>query len=306
MRTMSGFRRHAQVFVLVNAFLVAIWLMTGAGYFWPVWVLMGWGLAVGIHGVSVGAFGSGGDDSPARPREVPSPPRALGSGSDLALPTMPGAADRVAPEPPSQAPAPEPPPSVPPPAPAPPDPPGPGGTRDSGTRFVTLLFSDLVGSTSLNETLGDAAWSSVLGEHRELVREVVARHDGHVVGTQGDGFMVRFDSPVEAVTAACEILRSSERHRDGGSYAPHVRIGLHAGDAVVHGDDLIGTVVNVAARVCSTADAQQILATEPVAERVAGRISMVDQGLVPLKGVTAPRHLFSVDWDDRHVFEHES
>lgn len=169
------------------------------------------------------------------------------------------------------------------------------------SRFVTVVFTDVVGSTGLNETLGDAAYAAMLREHRALVRAVMADRPGDEINTQGDGFLLAFDAPFDAVAAACAIAHALEDERRTGAFVPSLRIGIHAGDAIDEGDDLIGAVLNTASRICSAADADEILVSEPVAERVAGRVTLIDRGLVPLRGVGQAKHLFAVDWDDRHA-----
>jgi class 3 adenylate cyclase len=172
-------------------------------------------------------------------------------------------------------------------------------------RWVAVLFTDIVESTTLNESLGDEVWAAVLAEHRALVRQVVADHDGHEVGTQGDGFLLRFASPQDAVRCAAAIQRELTDRRavdgdgdgDGATLVPSVRMGVHAGEAVHHdGDDLVGRVVNLAARVTDTAAADEILVTEPVADHLAADVVLVDRGLRQLKGFDRPRHLLAVVW----------
>lgn len=173
------------------------------------------------------------------------------------------------------------------------------GTDPTGRDWVAVLFTDIVDSTSLNEALGDDAWASVLADHRALVRRAVADHDGREVGTQGDGFLLRFSVPDDAVRCAVAIQEQLARLRagDDGPYVPAVRMGVHAGEAVHHdGDDLVGRVVNLAARVTDAANADEILLTEPVADHLGGDLVLVDRGLRQLKGFDRPRHLLAVVW----------
>ncbi len=79
-------------------------------------------------------------------------------------------------------------------------------------------------------------------------------------------------------------------------YLPEVRIGIHAGDAVHDDGDLVGQVVNVAARVTSVAEPGQILVTEQVADRLDPGVTLHDCGLHELRGISRPRHLLAVDW----------
>lgn len=167
----------------------------------------------------------------------------------------------------------------------------------SGTHWVAVMFTDLTDSTGLAESMGDEAWSNVLGVHRRIVRSCVKKHDGKEIGTQGDGFLVRYESPAKAAAAAIAIQRAHDEKRKGRMYLPYVRIGIHAGDTV-HDDegDLIGQVVNIAARITSVAEPGQVLVTEQVADRLDADVVLEDCGVHELKGISRPRHLLAVDW----------
>lgn len=165
------------------------------------------------------------------------------------------------------------------------------GKDPTGTRWVAVLMSDLVGSTNHNERVGDEAWHALLVEHRRHVRSAIAKHQGAEVSTSGDGFLVRFDDPVQAVTAAIAIQRGHSRD------FPPLRIGVHAGDAVHDGDDIVGRVVNMAARVSAEAGGGEILVTEPVADQLPDSLDVEDRGLKELKGIARPRHLLAVSWE---------
>ena len=95
----------------------------------------------------------------------------------------------------------------------------------------TFMFTDIVGSTTLVEALGDEAWEAILRWHNTALREVFAAHSGEEISTTGDGFFVSFDSPDLAVAAAIAIQRRLAEHRATQGFAPQVRIGLHASDA---------------------------------------------------------------------------
>lgn len=119
---------------------------------------------------------------------------------------------------------------------------------------VTILFSDIEESTALNEQLGDKAWLKVLGAHDQIVRRCVAGHGGHVVKSQGDGFMVAFAVPQEAIRSAIGIQRgldSGPRRLQTAGVA--VRVGIHSGPALEKGGDLFGRNVALAARVADQA-----------------------------------------------------
>jgi class 3 adenylate cyclase len=162
--------------------------------------------------------------------------------------------------------------------------------------WITAMFTDLVGSTVLAERLGDAAWHKLLAEHRALVRSCIERHGGTEIGTQGDGFLMRFPTSDAAVSCAIDIQRTMAEHRDSGELIPDLRVGIHAGEAVADDNDLVGKVINLASRVTSAAAPNEIVITEPVADHASPGLVLTDRGLVPLKGIAQPRHLLSVDW----------
>lgn len=165
-----------------------------------------------------------------------------------------------------------------------------------GVRHVVAMFTDLSGSTSVNERIGDDAWAELVADHRRLVRRVTSEHGGREVGTQGDGFFVRFSESAPAIACATAIQERSKAQRDEGSDLPPVRIGIHQGDAVHDRDDVLGQVVNVAARLLEIAAPDEILITEPVADGTPTEL-LEDRGLVQLKGMSQPRHVLALRWD---------
>ena len=165
-------------------------------------------------------------------------------------------------------------------------------------KWVTVMFTDIANSTGLTEDLGDDEWSRILSAHRELVRNLFVAHGGEVVGTQGDGCLGRFPTPAEAVLCAVEVQKELAQTRSDTNFPMQVRIGIHAGEAVEDDGDLVGRVVNVAARVTTETKPGEILVTEPVADYLGGQLRFEDRGLRELRGLTQPRHLLAVRWDD--------
>jgi class 3 adenylate cyclase len=165
-------------------------------------------------------------------------------------------------------------------------------------RWVTVMFVDIVGSTSLAEELGDEEWSRILTRYREFVRAAFAARGGEEVGTQGDGFLAKFPGPADAVLSAVDIQQDIRKVSAAG-VPLQVRIGVHAGEAVHDDDgDVIGRVVNLAARVTAEADPSEILVTEPVADFLGERLQLEDRGLRELRGVPQPRHVLAVVWTE--------
>ena len=125
----------------------------------------------------------------------------------------------------------------------------------------TFMFTDIVGSTTLVEALGDEAWEAILRWHNTALREVFAAHTGEEISTTGDGFFVSFDSPDLAVAAAIAIQRRLAEHRATQGFAPQVRIGLHASDATWVGGDFHGKGVHEASRIAALGGAGDIVAS---------------------------------------------
>jgi class 3 adenylate cyclase len=166
-------------------------------------------------------------------------------------------------------------------------------------RWVAVLFTDVVGSSQLAETLGDEEWSEIIAAYRRVVRDALGAHGGTEVGTQGDGFLLRFDHPDDAVGCAIALQRRFDTDRQAGRFTYQVRMGLHAGEAVGADDgDIIGRSLNVASRVTSLARPGEILVTEPVADHLGPGVALEDRGLQELRGIGQTRHVLAVRWRD--------
>jgi class 3 adenylate cyclase len=167
------------------------------------------------------------------------------------------------------------------------------------SELVTLLFTDLVGSTELLARLGDDAAEAVRREHISQLRHAVANAGGREVKTLGDGVMVSFPSAVAALGCAVAMQESvADHNRAWPETRLGLRVGLHAGEPAADEDDLHGTAVVVAKRLCDAASAGQILASELVAELVGSRGGFRFRGLGPLalKGLPEPVRAVDLDW----------
>jgi class 3 adenylate cyclase len=165
---------------------------------------------------------------------------------------------------------------------------------DDGT--VTLMFSDIEGSTSLNRALGDAAWLNLLKEHDDIVRRSVKSERGQVVKTQGDSFMVAFKEVPAAVSCAIEIQRALAEAHLGASLPVRVRIGLHTGEVTKQGRDLFGLNVVLAARVADAAEGGEILVSAAVRKQANDGIRYSKGRKVTLKGFSSPEQVYPVEW----------
>lgn len=160
---------------------------------------------------------------------------------------------------------------------------------------VVIAFSDIERSTELNEKLGDLAWVKLLERHNKLVDKQVEAHGGHVIKTQGDGFMIAFPDPQQAVLCSIAIQRALQSDPDRWENI-RVRMGLHVGSSVRRGDDLFGRNVALAARVAGLADGGEILVSEAIREAIegAGDIALGTPREVELKGLPGTHEVYPV------------
>ena len=174
-------------------------------------------------------------------------------------------------------------------------------TQELPEGTVTVLFTDVEGSTDLATRRGDEAAQAILRTQRELVRQQVEQHCGHEVKSLGDGFMVAFASARKAVACAVGIQRVLEEHnREHPDQQVQVRTGLNTGEAIQEEADLFGQAVNAAARIAAKAKGGQILVSETV-RGVMGRakdVELVDRGRFRLKGFPERWRLFEVVWHE--------
>jgi predicted ATPase/class 3 adenylate cyclase len=179
------------------------------------------------------------------------------------------------------------------------------GSLPTGT--LTMLFSDIEGSTSLLTTLGDR-WGEALSAHRRILRGCFEAHSGVEMGTEGDSFFVVFTSAGEALLAAVEAQRGLQSHDWPGGVPVRVRMGLHTGEPQWHEDSYIGLDVHRAARISATASGGQIVvsdATLAVLGSPPSGIGTRDLGWHRLKDLPGPEHLYDLVADGM-VDEHRS
>jgi class 3 adenylate cyclase len=170
-------------------------------------------------------------------------------------------------------------------------------TAPDGT--VTILFTDLEGSTAMTERLGDVRAQALLREHNRLVREQVTAHGGFEVKSQGDGFMVAFQSARRALHCAIAIERAFAARNDAAADEPlWVRIGLHTGEAIREADDFFGRAVIQAARIAAAATGGEILVSSLMRELTAGAQEFrFDDGRdLELKGLRGTHRVFGLTW----------
>jgi len=155
--------------------------------------------------------------------------------------------------------------------------------------LVTVLFTDIVGSTEIAAELGDKRWRDLVRRHHAVVRRELKQFRGRELDTAGDGFFARFDRPADAIRCACAI---SDGVRELGI---EIRAGIHVGEAEVFEHKVGGIAVNVAARVMGVAKGGEVLVSSTLRDSVAGSgFAFADHGTHRLKGIEGEWRLYEV------------
>jgi class 3 adenylate cyclase len=166
--------------------------------------------------------------------------------------------------------------------------------------FRTLMFTDIVGSTALAQELGDDEMYRLLRIHDRITREQIERHGGRDVKHTGDGFLACFVSTTAGVACAQSLQRAFAEHREKHpADRLHISIGMSAGEPISggEGNDLYGSVVNLAARVCARAGRDEIQAAQVVKDLCLGKSFRFESaGTAELKGFPEPVPLYRVVW----------
>jgi len=156
--------------------------------------------------------------------------------------------------------------------------------------LATVLFTDIVGSTSKAAELGDRAWRELLEQHHALIRRQLMRHRGSELDVAGDGFFARFDGPARAIHCATAI---TDEVRELGI---EVRAGLHTGECELVDGKVGGIAVHIGARVAKEAEPSEVLVSSTVKDLVAGSgLSFRERGVAQLKGVPEEWRLYAVE-----------
>ncbi|MGE5516731.1 MAG: adenylate/guanylate cyclase domain-containing protein [Bacteroidota bacterium] len=170
---------------------------------------------------------------------------------------------------------------------------------DKKAQIVTVMFTDMVGSTDMTQARGDAAAQEVVRRHNSIVRGALAQFGGKEVKHTGDGIMASFGTAAAAVEAAVGIQRQVDQHNQRlPNQSLHLRIGLNAGEPIEEEDDLFGATVQLAARVCAATNADQVLCTGVVKDLTVGKGagSFRSVGNKYLKGFKDAVPLYEVVW----------
>jgi class 3 adenylate cyclase len=173
----------------------------------------------------------------------------------------------------------------------------PAGNSDGG--FRSVVFTDLVASTSATQQLGDAESTRMLKLHDQIVRREIETRHGRVIKHTGDGFMAAFAGVSAAIRSAIGIQQSLRSHNLRTPDRPlRVRIGISAGEPVDDGNDLFGATVHLARRVCDAAGPERIWVANVVRDLCLGKgFEFVSVGTAELKGFVEPVALYEVTWN---------
>ena len=156
---------------------------------------------------------------------------------------------------------------------------------------MTLVFTDVVDSTLLTESIGDAAWAGMIGTHESTIRRITAAEGGTVVKFLGDGSMLAFESARAAVRTAIQIQKETAVSQFD------VRIGIHTGEVLHAADDFLGLTVNKAARVAAAAPAAGIMLSSTTKDMVGSmdNLRFGQPQIVALKGLSGTHQIIPID-----------
>jgi class 3 adenylate cyclase len=165
---------------------------------------------------------------------------------------------------------------------------------DPGHRAI--MFTDIVDSTMMTTRLGDRMAIELVRAHDSLVRRRLSEFNGREVKHLGDGIMASFAATSDAVECASAIQQDFDRYNHGNSEPIHVRIGMDCGEPVEDSNDLFGTTVQLAARLCAAASSDQILVSENISREDGSPGRFVNMKLLQLKGFSGQLPAFECAW----------
>lgn len=174
--------------------------------------------------------------------------------------------------------------------------------RPGRGELLAVVFTDIEDSTQLTERLGDAVWEGILDEHNDIVREELQRHGGFEVKLTGDGFLIVFSDPLQAIRSAARTqARVTERAVAGGPAWPvRVRMGIHSGNVIMRSDgDVLGKTVNTAARILAKGSGGEIMTSADCAAALSADPAagyFEDAGTRRIRGMSKRMHLYRFAW----------
>jgi class 3 adenylate cyclase len=163
-------------------------------------------------------------------------------------------------------------------------------SRGPERSLKTVVFTDIVGSTERAREVGDERWRKLLDRHEAALQRQIARFEGQLVKTTGDGALALFDGPARAIRCGLAVREAMR------GLGLEVRAGVHTGEVELRGDDVGGIAVHIAARVAASAGTGEVLVSRTVADLIAGSdVQLTDRGEYELKGIPERWRLFAVD-----------
>lgn len=173
--------------------------------------------------------------------------------------------------------------------------PAAGPHAGAGKKLHALMFTDIVNSTAKTQELGDHGAQQMVHIHNQIVRTALINNYGKEVKHMGDGIMAVFPSSASSVEAAIEIQKNMATHNASQDMKFQIRIGINAGEAIAEENDLFGSVVQLAARVCAQAGGDETLVSENVKNTYSGsRAKFISHGTRQMKGFSDPIEVFQV------------
>lgn len=173
--------------------------------------------------------------------------------------------------------------------------------KDKFTRTITVMFTDLKGSTSLAETHGDFTTRSVIKRHIDILTPLFKKYNGTLVKTMGDGTMSYFAEPMDAVRAAAEMQKGMDEYNLEKKVPVPIlmRVGIHTGEGIVEKNDIFGDIVNVASRIESQANPGEIYMSEEAYKALSDKseIYCAFAKETMLKGKKDPMKLYKAFWN---------
>ncbi|HLA49850.1 MAG TPA: adenylate/guanylate cyclase domain-containing protein [Thermodesulfovibrionia bacterium] len=177
--------------------------------------------------------------------------------------------------------------------------------KEKFTRLITVMFTDLKGSTAIAEMQGDLASRSLIKQHNDIVFPIVAKNQGVLVKTMGDGTMSYFNKPQDSIRAAIEIQKGIDQFNlEKKTKVPIlIRIGIHTGQGIVEEKDIFGDVVNVASRFEGQANPGEICISEETYNALDDKSEFYCRFVkeAALKGKKEPVKLYKAFWNPKEI-----
>ena len=167
-----------------------------------------------------------------------------------------------------------------------------------GGKLMAIMFTDIVNSTALTQKLGDHGAQEMVHIHNKLVRSEIIAQMGREIKHMGDGIMCSFNTPTAAVEAGVAMQKAVRQHNESGHHIQfEIRIGINAGEPIREENDLFGSTVQMAARVCSKAESYQVYVSDSVRSNASAKSArFTSAGSFELKGFREPVELFEAVW----------